>query len=541
MEYSKLNLDQNKEIAQEIIQLACEKGISDRKDFEKLRNSIVKKNKAVIFSNLYFIKAYKDLLLESKIDESCNLMSILRKRSVRSKSGVASVSVLMKPFPCPGKCIYCPSDSRMPKSYLVNQPAAQRAFRQKFDPYNQVNIRLRALSLTGHEVSKIELRIIGGTFSAYKKQYQKWFIKRCLLAMNEFKSLNDRKSRGHRNEKYETVVKLNEKSNVRCIAIDIETRPDFITADECKRLRILNVTKVELGIQSIYDSVQKLTNRGHYYAEVVNATKLLRDAGFKISFHVMPNLPGTTKQMDMEMAEKLFSDDNLKPDFVKIYPCVVLRGTVLEKWYKDRKYNPYNDVDLFDVLYEYLKLVPEYCRVDRVLRDIPANDIVAGSLLSNFRQLLDVQSLKDKIHFKDIRSREISDFKFDLKNVKLLERKYIASDGIEYFLSYEDVKNDKLLAMLRLRLTKNSYLNVLKNAAIIRELHVYGQQIPVGRKSDNLNVQHFGFGKKLMKRAESIAKEAGFKKVAVISGLGVREYYRKLGYVLRDTYLLKRV
>lgn len=569
MDFSKLDLGQNQDLARDIIQKACNYNFKNRKDFEKFRNTVIKQKKGEIFHNLYFVKAYGDLLKEGRIKENLGILNFIQKRGVRTLSGVAPVTVLTKPFPCPGRCVYCPTDVRMPKSYLATQPAAQRAFRQRFNPYTQVFVRLKALHVTGHEVSKVDLRVIGGTWSSYPKRYQIWFLKQCLLAMNEFYDqisdgkadrMQDITEESEVNSKYgrevvntvilkplfgshhswKNVVKENETAKVRCIGINIETRPDFISENEIKRLRYLGVTKVEIGVQTTDDKVQKLTKRGHNLASVRKATALLKDAGFKISYHMMPNLPGSSVELDKRMVADLFTGDFYQPDYLKIYPCMVISGTELYDDYLAGKFKPYDDKTLEDVLMEEMKSVPEYCRIDRIARDIPAPEIAAGSKVSNIRQILEKRLIAEKTPCRDIRAREIGDFAFDPRDVQLVVRKYEASGGTEVFLSYEDIKQDKLLALLRLRFPKTTFLSELKNCALIREVHVYGRQIAVGEKVYG-EAQHIGWGSKLMKEAETLSVNEGYKKVAVISGIGTREYYRKKGYGLAGTYMVKTV
>ena len=568
MDFSKIDLSQNQLIARDIIIQASKLVFKNRGDFEKFRNSIVKDHKGVIFHNLYFVKAYNDLIKEKKIKENNSLLELIQKRGVRTLSGVAPVTVMTKPFPCPGKCVYCPTDIRMPKSYLPSQPAAQRAFRQRFNPYTQVFVRLKALSMTGHEVSKVELRIIGGTWSSYPKKYQTWFIKQCLNAMNEFhfqtadgktdnveKILKKNKIKSFygvdevntitlksvgKNLKFNEVVKVNEKAKVRCIGINIETRPDFIDEAEVRRLRNLGVTKVEIGVQTTDEKVQELTKRGHDLESVKDATALLKDAGFKIGYHMMPNLPGATPELDKKMVADLFSDHAYQPDYLKIYPCVVLPKAALVIDYRKGLYKPYDDKTLEEVLLEEIKSVPEWCRIDRIARDIPSNEIEAGFKSSNIRQILEERLRRLGTPCRDIRAREIGHEPIVMKNVKMIRRDYDASFGKEIFLSFEDVKNDKLIALLRLRMPKNPFLSELKNATLIREVHVYGRQLAIGKRVKG-EMQHLGWGTLLMTEAEKISREYRFKKIAVIAGIGTREYYRKKGYKLHGTYMLKAI
>lgn len=568
MDFSKLNLADNQKLARLIISQAAAKNFKNRRDFEIFRNKVVKENKGVIFHNLYFIKAYTDLIEEGEIEPNRSLMSLIQKRSIRTLSGVTPVTVMTKPFPCPGRCIYCPTDVRMPKSYLPTQPAAQRAFRQRFNPYTQVFVRLKALQMTGHEVSKVELRVIGGTWSSYPKKYQTWFIKQCLMAMNDFceqmsdgktdrteditqeqevesvhgieivntvilKSLNARKS-------FKRVVEENETSLVRCIGINIETRPDFISEKEIARLRNLGVTKVEIGVQTTDDRVQEITKRGHDLKSVQKATALLKDAGFKIGYHMMPNLPGSTIELDKRMVGELFADDKYQPDYLKIYPCMVIPGTELSRDYQNGLFQPYDDETLEEVLLEEMRSIPEWCRVDRVARDIPSGDIEAGSKTSNIRQVLEERLRKEGTPCRDIRTREVMNVTVNPKKIKLVVREYFSGGGRELFLAYEEVEQDKLIALLRLRFPARTFLKELKNSALIREVHVYGKQIAVGKVFAGQK-QHIGWGTKLMEDAENFARNAGFEKLAVISGIGTREYYRKKGYKLEGTYMVKEI
>lgn len=567
MDFSKLDLSDHQELARIIVKEAVEKDFRNRQAFERFRNNRIKEHKGVVFHNLYFIKAYHDLLAEGRIGANPDFLALIQKRAVRTMSGVAPVTVVTKPFPCPGRCIYCPTDVRMPKSYLPSQPAAQRAFRQQFNPYTQVFVRLKALMMTGHEISKVELRILGGTWSSYSKRYQTWFVKQCLMAMNDFydqiaTGVGERmeditkkqviESKYGRDEintvilkplkreglSFQDVVRANELAKVRCIGINIETRPDFISKKEIKRLRYLGVTKTEIGVQTTDDEVQRITKRGHGLDVVRKATALLKDAGFKIGYHMMPNLPGSTIEKDKKMVGELFSSEEYQPDYLKIYPCMVIPGTELSDLYQKGGYQPYDDDTLEEVIFEEMKSVPEWCRVDRVARDIPADDIEAGSKKSNVRQVLEQRLKAEGKSYRDIRSREIYDGEVNEADVELVIREYKANGGRELFLSYEDVNNDKLIALLRLRFPCKTFLPELRNAALIREVHVYGKQVAVGKR-DSGEKQHIGWGSRLMVDAEKIAIENSFEKMAVIAGIGTRDYYRKKGYALEGTYMIK--
>ena len=570
MDFSKINLADHQALARTIILEAAQRTFRGQQDFQKFRNRLIKQHKGRVFHNLYFVKAYEDLLKEGEIQPNADLLSLVQKRRVRTMSGVAPVTVITKPFPCPGKCTYCPTDVRMPKSYLPSQPAAQRGFRQRFDPYSQVYVRLRALEMEGHEISKVELRILGGTWSSYPRHYQTWFVKRCLQAMNEFRTIENQGTiktiRNKIQSRYGTdevnTVKVrslkkfvslgeavleNETAEVRCIGINIETRSDHIDSGEIRRLRRLGVTKVEMGVQTTNDRVQELTRRGHDLQSVKDATRLLKEAGFKIGYHMMPNLPGSTPEMDKKMVGELFTEAGYQPDYLKIYPCVVIPKTSLAVQYRRGDYQPYDDETLKEILLQNLRDVPEWCRIDRVARDIPADEIEAGSKISNIRQILEEQLRREGTPCRDIRSREIAGTNFDAKDVVLVMREYAASGGREIFLSYEDKKQDKVIALLRLRFnekrkTKNEkiipIMRELDGVAIIREVHVYGKQIAVGQRGSE-NKQHVGWGTRLMMEAEKLAILNKYSKISVIAGIGTRQYYRKMEYRLEGTYMVK--
>ncbi len=517
-------------------------------DLVSFKRKISKKYKILYPSNIQLLKAYHRLLKDKRIKKVEKIENLLKTRPVRSLSGIVNVSVLTSPKPkwsnkqflsCPGKCIYCPKEQGIPKSYLAGEPAVERAKNLNYNPYLQVKKRIEMLKAQGHPTDKIDLRIIGGTWSFYPKRYQCWFIKRCFDACNEKTSKTLFASQ-----------KLNEKAKHRIIGISIETRPDFINKEEIKRMRKLGITKVELGIQSIYDNVLTITLRGHNVKEIKKATKLLKDAGFKVSYQVMPNLPGSTPKKDVEMFEKLFKDSGFKPDLLKIYPCALLKEAPLYKWYLKGKYKPYSQTTLINIIKEAKKKIPYYVRIERITRDIPSPRIIIGpTKISNLRQVVEQEIKKEGWKCKCIRCREVKD-KYNLKEkVYLYREDYDASEGKEIFLSFENKKREKLYSLLRLRIPSFVYnisekeslmFPVLKDSTIIREVHTYGQLTPISKRK--LAPQHRGLGKKLINIAEKITKkEFGLRKIAVISAVGVRDYYRKLGYRLKDTYMIKHL
>ncbi len=541
--------------------------------------------------NSDLLKVYQKLLKNKKIKSDKNLERLLRKREIRTLSGVAVITVITKAYPCPGKCIYCPNELGMPKSYLSNEPAVMRAIGTKFDPWRQVSVRLEALKNNGHNTDKIELIVLGGSWSAYPKSYQTNFIKRCFDALN-----------GKTAKTLAQAQKLNEKAKHRCVGLTLETRPDMIDETEIKRMRELGCTRVELGVQSLDDKILKLNQRGHTVKQTITATRLLKQAGFKVMYHLMPNLPGSTPAKDLKMFKELFANPDFQPDLLKIYPCVVTKNSILYQWYKQDKYKPYSDKQLKKLLIEIKQIIPCYVRITRLIRDIPAESIIAGNKITNLRQIIanefknckcircreaGHQEINSKSQIRPFDSAQVASSGAERRNPKQILRqrrmrlwrknskfqiqKYQASGGTEYFLSYESKDRKVLYAFLRLRIPCHSegpraksrgteeskiykVLPELIGAALIRELHTYGELAPLGKTG---KVQHLGLGKKLMAEAEKIVKNQGVKKtcpkrlvlsgaegsqrIAIISGIGVRPYYQKLGYQLTGTYMIKNL
>ena len=486
---------------------------------------------------------YKELIAEGSEAPDPHAELALRKLRTKSNSGVAVVSLLTKPFPCPGRCTYCPTEENMPKSYLSKEPAAARALLNDFDPYSQITNRLKALEMNGHPIDKIEMIVIGGTWSFYHPAYQEEFLIGCYRACNDYGSSQDSRSETY-DDRIEYLLKLqdeNERAKCRIIGLSIETRPDYITDFEIERLRKLGVTKVEIGVQHLDDDVLKLTKRDMRVDRVKRATEKLRNAGFKLVYHMMPNLPGSTPERDISVFGELFSGTDFHPDMLKIYPCMVLEHSELFETWKAGGFKTYSDPQLIEVMREAKKQVPPYVRIQRVYRDIPASYIKAGSTISNLRQVMDEDMKKNGWKCKCIRCREIREGEVRPENFEFSNITYRTNTGEEMFLSFENFKEGTLASFTRLRLPdehgKDALLPSLRGAALIRELHTYGRHLHVGEGGKQS--QHIGFGRKLLAEAERIARERGYIKLAVISGIGVREYYRKLGYHLEGTYMVK--
>ncbi|OGZ32176.1 MAG: hypothetical protein A2V69_02115 [Candidatus Portnoybacteria bacterium RBG_13_40_8] len=513
-----------------IIKKIIEEKKINETELDSIKRRAAFKYKMGMPKNINLLQAYHKLLTPHKIKKSITLENILKTRKIRTLSGIASITVITKPYPCPGICLYCPQEKNMPKSYLANEPACMRAVLTKFDPYRQVDARLKSLKLTGHITDKIELIVLGGTWSAYPKKYQNWFIGRCFDACN-----------GYPAKSLKSAQKANERAKNKVIGLTLETRPDYITLKEIKSMRAFGCTRVELGVQGIYDDILRKNKRGHGIKETVRATKLLKDAGFKITYHMMPNLIGSNLKKDEKMFEELFSNPDFQPDQLKIYPCAVLETAPLYKLWKQKKYKPYTEKQLINLLIKIKEKIPPYVRIIRIIRDIPSQSIVAGNKISNLREIIAIKMKKQDKKCRCIRCREIRNSKFKVQNSKLIRKDYDASNGKEIFLSFEDTRNDKILAFLRLRITNSWTLPILKNSALIRELHTYGQTVPVSEKIKNAQ-QHQNLGKRLMREAEKIVKtETPYKKISVIAGIGVRDYYRKLGYKLKEEYMVKNL
>jgi len=436
---------------------------------------------------------------------------------------------MAKPFPCPGNCVYCPSSAYAPKSYTAESPAVLRGRKCNFDARKQVEYRLNTLTEMGHALDKIELIIMGGTFLAYPLDYQYQFIKDCYDGLNGVSSADMKEAQ-----------KLNETAEHRCVGLCIETRPDFCQDEEIKRMLEFGTTRVELGVQTLDDEIHRLTKRGHGVAEVISATKLLRDYGFKVYYHWMPGLPGSTPEHDMELSRKLFDDEYYRPDGLKLYPTLVVTGSELENWYHDNRYQPYEDEQMIDLLANIKSLLPKYVRVPRLMRDIPSKFIIAGCSDLALRETVKRRMSELNLRCQCTRCREYGHRLRDgwlVGEPRLTRLDYDASQGKEIFLSYED-ENETLFGLLRLRVSPKLHND---NEALVRELHIFGAEVPLGEKKEQA-AQHQGLGKELLLEAERItAEEFHVKKLAILSGVGVRNYYRLLGYHLEGNYMAKQL
>ena len=491
------------------------------------------------------VAAYNEMIATGAIQPDVALLDRIRMKPMRTLSGVTTVTVLTKPYPCPGKCIFCPTDVRMPKSYLPDEPGAMRALEHAFDPYVQVESRLRALTNLGHPTDKIELLILGGTWSSYRRDYQEWFVKRCFDAMNE---INEDRFKEEPKEKSSNpdvelakAQAINETSAHRNVGLVIETRPDEINPDEIKWLRHLGVTKVQMGAQSYDDHILEINKRGHDVECTHNAVALLRAAGFKIVLHWMPNLLGATPESDRLDFAKQWVD--FCPDEIKIYPNQLLANAELYEYWQRGEFHPYTTEDLVELIADIKPAIPRYCRVNRVIRDIPGNNVVEGNTRTSLRQDVQEEMKKRGTRCQCIRCREVKGKVVELSSLKMDDLVYSAGKAEEHFVSFI-TSDDGLAGFIRLSLPLNGSpetgLSDLNNAALIREVHVYGQSLAVGAEKTGA-AQHVGLGTRLLEEAESIAQKNGFNKLAVISAVGTREYYIGRGFERGEYYLVKKI
>ncbi len=508
-----------------------------REDLNRIKLEIARKY------DLDGIPSNAQLISLLKPEEREKLLPILRRKATRTISGVTVIAVMTKPWPCPQEtpCAYCPGGPPygVPQSYTGHEPAAMRGLQNQFDPYLQVRHRIRQLEAIGHTVDKIELIVMGGTFPATPLDYQEWFIKRCLDAITETNSPSLKEAK-----------KLAETSKRRNVGITVETRPDWAKEEHINHMLSMGVTRVEVGVQNIYDDIYRLVNRGHTVQDVVEATRILKDSGLKVVYHMMPGLPGSNFNRDLEAFRTIFSDPRFKPDMLKIYPCLVLKGTKAYEWWKRGKYKPYTTEEAANLIVEVKRNIPPWIRIMRVQRDIPAYLIEAGVKRSDLRQLVQEKLKKLGVRCRCIRCREVGHrwlkegVKPDPDQVKVYTNREEASEGLDLFISAEDRVNDVLIGYLRLRIPSEKAhrpeINE-KPSAIIRELHVYGPLVPVGKYFEKA-WQHKGYGAILLAEAERIAKEEyDRQKILVTSALGTKMYYMRFGYKYDGPYMSKEL
>jgi len=496
------------------------------------------------------------------------LEDVLRRKPVRTASGVSPVAVMTSPEGCPhGKCLYCPggpdSEFSSAQSYTGHEPAAARGVQNDYDPYGQVTLRLEQLREIGHPVDKVELILMGGTMTARSHDYQEWFVRRCLEALNDYDPDSEPEpaegvSFAQSPEEYEfryleDVVTENETADVRNVATTFETKPDWCDPEQIDRMLRLGGTKVEVGVQTTHERINRAMHRGHGTQDSIDANRRLRDAGFKVGFHMMPGQPGMDREMCLEDFRRLFAETEWRPDYLKIYPTLVVKGTaVYDMWRRD-EYEPLDNESAAELVAEIKSMIPRYTRLQRVQRDIPADLIDAGVWKSNLRQLARQRMAEHGWTCDCIRCREVGMNDESPENVELDVLEYEVGGGTEHFISFEDFEKDLLVGFCRLRFPShadgdepsakaNPVRRELADAAVVRELHVYGTEVGVGGEGGEGTHQHRGYGRRLLAKAEELARDAGYPKLAVLSGIGVRQYYReKLGYRQDGPYVSKRL
>ncbi|MEM3078531.1 MAG: tRNA uridine(34) 5-carboxymethylaminomethyl modification radical SAM/GNAT enzyme Elp3 [Nitrososphaerales archaeon] len=523
----------------EVMRRACEEIASsmsedfNEKDLMKIINSVCEK---------YQLKSLpsKSTIL-SFLKDNEKFRKKLKVKPVRTASGIAVIAVMSKPYPCPhGTCIYCPGgyEFSTPQSYTGQEPAALRAIQNDFDAFKQVSARISQLKAIGHDVEKAEIIIMGGTFLSLPIEYQSAFVKGCYDALN----MNDSRD-------LEDAKRMAENSKIRNVGMTIETRPDFCKEEHVDLMLSYGVTRVEIGVQALDDRIYSLVKRGHTVKDVVDAFRIAKDSSLKIVAHMMPGLPGSNPDRDFDDFNRLFNDPDFKPDMLKIYPTLLIESSELYKWYLHGRYQPYDDDTMIRLLARVKEIVPRWVRIMRIQRDIPARLIIAGIKKSNLRELVQIELSKMSKKCQCIRCREVGLKKLkygidvNLDNVKLLKHIYEASNGIEVFISYEDVVNDAMIGFLRLRYPseKAHRKEIDSKTCLVRELHVYGTMVPIGKIYDD-SYQHKGFGAKMMKEAERIAKEEfDARKMVVMSAIGTKEYYKRLGYEKEGPYMVRSI
>ena len=537
--------------------------ISTRRDLEVEKRQLCRDLKLSKFMS------NADILKFATPEEKEIVSGILKKKPTRTMSGVAIVAVMCHPHKCPhGRCFYCPESEIAPPSYTGEEPAALRGRMYEFHPYIQCFNRLKQLKQIGHPIDKVELIIMGGTFPSRDLCYQEWFVSQCLKAMTDFGLIIENKPdnfeynldfdeiRGFESGVLKTyppsdyvlisdVQKANENSKVRCVGMTFETRPDYCKKPHINRMLDFGVTRVELGVQTLSDEMYERIKRGHTIADVIEANQLLRDSAIKVAMHMMPGL-FVDEAEDLKMFKRLFSDENFKPDMLKIYPCLVTKGSELYDLWQRGEYSPYTDEQAVELIAKVKEILPKWVRTMRIQRDIPATLIEAGVKKSNLGELVYNKLAEKHVDCQCIRCREIGHKKtsrqYGLDEYDLFREKYIACEGEENFLSIEDVNEESIAGFLRLRFpSKNHFRDeITDKTSLVRELHVYGNMIKIGDKNPEIG-QHTGFGEKLLKEAENLSIDRGYEEVAIISGIGSRNYYRKFGYEKVGPYMKKKI
>jgi elongator complex protein 3 len=524
------NNERQASLLEELAFKVTELGVSDQNSLNQLKIEFCRQHE------LSWMPRNSDIINALPPDRRAQFTPELRLKKVRSISGVNVIGVMSSPRGCPhGRCVFCPMEKGFPMSYTSGEPAAMRGIQFGYDPYKQITSRLNQLKAIGHEPSKVELVIQGGTFLAAPQAYQETFVKLCLDAVNGVESLT-----------LEDAKTYAETSEIRNVGLTIETKPDWCKEEHVNQMLKFGATRVELGVQVIDDYIYELTNRGHTVEDVVESFRVAKDAGFKIVAHMMPGLPGSNFAKDLDSFRLLFQDQRFCADMLKIYPCLVMEGTELYDWWKQGNYSPYSTEQAAELIAQVKEFVPPWVRIMRVHREFPVHLIIDGVKNGNLRELAIRKLAARGKRCRCIRCREVGHrslkegLSVNTDNLRLSRQEYPASEGTEVFLAKEEPDQDVLIGYIRLRIPSREAqrVEVDSSTAIVRELHVYGPEVAVGRKSTTA-WQHKGTGHELLTAAEGIAKEKGASRILVLSALGTKQYYKKAGYDYKGAYMEK--
>lgn len=554
------NIDKYNKLVTTLFQfyISNKENIKPNSDFKEKFNKLygkLQKRGDIIVKKSFIVYIYQKLVKENILPNDPQFWLYIQKSPARNVSGVNSFALLLSPHPngqafsCKHNCYYCPDESRkngaeddMPRSYLKNEPAVARGFQNGWDPYNQMMNRMNSLLMQGHEVDKLELIIEGGTYTEFPKSYLETFHRDVFYSANTFYDIEPKREPVELAEE----IFINKTTKVRIIGICIETRPDAIDDDWIKFFRNTGTTRIQLGVQHTNNKLLKKINRGHTFEQAVECIKYLKNNCFKVDIHLMPDLPGSTPELDKEMFDIIYNSSVIQPDQTKIYPCEVVPWTVIKQWHETGKYIPYSDTDpksLVDVITYAMTICPPWVRIPRIVRDIPLTYISGGNKCMNMRQVIDDGLKKSEKLSGDIRSREIGrHLEYNIFDSRYIVRKYEGSEATEYFISLESSDKKVIFGFLRLRIPPKNHAPVyssIKNTGLVRELHVYNNIVPVG-ENKKISTQHLGTGKTLVKLAEYISWFYGLEGVSVITGEGVREYYHKRGYESIQSYAVKK-
>ncbi len=554
------NIDKYNKLVTTLFQfyISNKENIKPNSDFKEKFNKLygkLQKRGDIIVKKSFIVYIYQKLVKENILPNDPQFWLYIQKSPARNVSGVNSFALLLSPHPngqafsCKHNCYYCPDESikngaedDMPRSYLKNEPAVARGFQNGWDPYNQMMNRMNSLLMQGHEVDKLELIIEGGTYTEFPKSYLETFHRDIFYSANTFYDIEPKRQP----LELEEEIFINKTTKVRIIGICIETRPDAIDDDWIKFFRNTGTTRIQLGVQHTNNKLLKKINRGHTFEQAVECIKYLKNNCFKVDIHLMPDLPGSTPELDKEMFDIVYNSPIIQPDQTKIYPCEVVPWTVIKQWHESGKYTPYSDTDpksLVDVITYAMTNCPPWVRIPRIVRDIPLTYISGGNTCMNMRQVVDDGLKKSEKLSGDIRSREIGrHLEYNIFDSRYIVRKYEGSGSTEYFISLESSDKKVIFGFLRLRIPPKNHEPVyssIKNTGLVRELHVYNNIVPVG-ENKKISTQHLGTGKTLVKLAEYISWFYGLEGVSVITGEGVREYYHKRGYESIQSYAVKK-